>query len=151
VDLGYSFAKPMDGQKGRAVLARGRIFLAWVALAAWAMASGLSWDLLQVAAWVNMSTANARTMSAGAAIAKTMTDQACPLCKAVSAGRAQSEQSPLAKSEPVKAKVKADATMPLMTLGFAALNAHRLEAVAERWAVPSQVREVPVPPPKVRA
>lgn len=147
--LGYSVAKSSVGQERGAVLARGRIFIAWVALAAWAMASGLSWDLLQVAAWVNMSTANARTMSAGAAVAKTMTDEACPLCKAASAGRAQSEQSPLAKSEAVKAKVKADATLPLMTLGFAELSAHRLEAVAERWAVPSQVREVPVPPPKV--
>lgn len=131
------------------MLARGRIFIAWVALAAWAMASGLSWDLLQVAAWVNMSTANARTMSAGAAVAKTMTDEACPLCKAASAGRAQSEQSPLAKSEAVKAKVKADATLPLMSLGFAALCEHRLETVAERWAVISQFEEVPVPPPKV--
>jgi hypothetical protein len=49
----------------------------------------------------------------------------------------------------VKAKVKADATMPLMNLGLAELFAHRLEAGAERWAVVKQVREVPVPPPKV--
>lgn len=128
---------------------RFRIFVAWVALAAWAAASGLSWDLLQVAAWVNMSAANARTMSAGAAVAKTMTDEACPLCKVASEGRAQSEQSPLAKQEAVKAKVKADAALPLATLGFATLSAHRLEVGRERWSVITQLREVPVPPPKV--
>lgn len=128
-----------------------RIFVAWVAIAAWAMASGLSWDLLQVVAWVNMSATNARTMSPGAAIAKTMTDAACPLCKVASDGRAQSEQTPLAKQEAVKAKVKVDAALPLVTLGFAALSAHRLEVGRERWSVITQLREVPVPPPKVRA
>ena len=128
-----------------------RIFVAWVAIATWAMASGLSWDLLQVVAWVNMSATNARTMSPGAAIAKTMTDAACPLCKVASDGRAQSEQTPLAKQEAVKAKVKVDAALPLVTLGFAALSAHRLEVGRERWSVITQLREVPVPPPKVRA
>lgn len=133
------------------MLGRFRIFVAWVAIAAWAMASGLSWDLLQVVAWVNMSATNARTMSAGAAIAKTMTDAACPLCKVASDGRAQSEQTPLAKQEAVKAKVKVDAALPLVTLGFAALSAHRFEVGRERWSVVTQLREVPVPPPKVRA
>lgn len=133
------------------MLGRFRIFVAWVAIAAWAMASGLSWDLLQVVAWVNMSATNARTMSPGAAIAKTMTDAACPLCKVASDGRAQSEQAPLAKQEAVKAKVKVDAALPLVTLGFAALSAHRLEVGRERWSVITQLREVPVPPPKVRA
>ncbi len=131
------------------MLGRFRIFVAWAALAAWAAASGLSWDLLQVAAWVNMSAANARTMSAGAAVTKTLTDEACPLCKVASEGRAQSEQAPLAKQEAVKAKVKADATLPLATLGFTALSAHRLEVGRERWSVLTQLREVPVPPPKV--
>jgi hypothetical protein len=115
------------------------------------MASGLSWDLLQVVAWVNMSATNARTMSAGAAVAKTMTDAPCPLCKVASDGRAQSEQTPLAKQEAVKAKVKVDAALPLVTLGFAALSAHRLEVGRERWSVITQLREVPVPPPKVLA
>lgn len=133
------------------MLGRFRIFVAWVAIATWAMASGLSWDLLQVVAWVNMSATNARTMSPGAAIAKTMTDAACPLCKVASDGRAQSEQTPLAKQEAVKAKVKVDAALPLVTLGFAALSAHRLEVGRERWSVITQLREVPVPPPKVRA
>jgi hypothetical protein len=133
------------------VLGRFRIFVAWVAIATWAMGSGLSWDLLQVVAWANMSATNARTMSPGAAIAKTMTDAACPLCKVASDGRAQSEQTPLAKQEAVKAKVKVDAALPLVTLGFAALSAHRLEVGRERWAVITQLREVPVPPPKVRA
>ena len=133
------------------MLGRFRIFVAWVAIAAWAMASGLSWDLLQVVAWVNMSATNARTMSPGAAVAKTMTDAACPLCKVASDGRAHSEQTPLAKQEAVKAKVKVDAALPLVTLGFAALSAHRLEVGRERWSVITQLREVPVPPPKVLA
>lgn len=133
------------------MLGRFRIFVAWVAIAAWAMASGLSWDLLQVVAWVNMSATNARMMSPGAAVAKTMTDAPCPLCKVASDGRAQSEQTPLAKQEAVKAKVKVDAALPLVTLGFTALWAYRLEVGAERWAVITQLREVPVPPPKVLA
>jgi hypothetical protein len=47
--------------------------------------------------------------------------------------------------------VKVDAALPLVTLGFAALSAHRLEVGRERWSVITQLREVPVPPPKVRA
>lgn len=130
------------------MLRRFRILVAWAALAAWAAASGLTWDLLQVAAWVNMSAANAKTMTASAAVAKTMSDEACPLCKAAAEGRAKSEQSPLAKQDVVKAKVKADASLPLVTLGFAARFAHRLEVGRERWSVVTQFREVPVPPPK---
>ena len=92
---------------------RLRFFVAWAAIAAWLAASGLTWDLLQVAAWVNMSAANARMMTVGAAVAKTLADEACPMCKAAAAGRAQSERSPLAPQDAVKAKLEvAQAALP---------------------------------------
>jgi len=129
---------------------RLRICVAWAALAAWAAASGLTWDLLQVAAWVNMSAANARTMSAGAAVAKTMTDAACPLCVAAAEGRAKSESSPLAKQDPAKSKAKSDAVLPFV--GWACLDPSVVvvdEDRREAW--PCRAEEVPVPPPKARA
>ena len=130
---------------------RLRRLVAWAAIAAWAAASGLTWDLLQVAAWVNMSADNARTMSAGAAVAKTMTDEACPLCRAAAEGRAQSEQSPLAKQDPVKAKVKSDASLPWAVVRADARVGLRLARGEPRVVLPSLVREVPVPPPKALA
>jgi hypothetical protein len=127
---------------------RLRILVAWAAIAAWAAASGLTWDLLQVAAWVNMSADNARTMSAGAAVAKTMTDESCPLCRAAAEGRAQSEQSPLTKQDPVKAKEKSDASLPWVAVRIDDRVGWRLAPDESRAALPSLAREVPVPPPK---
>ncbi len=127
---------------------RLRIFVAWAAIAAWSAASGLSWDLLQVAAWVNMSAANARTMTATAAVAKTMTDEACPLCKAAAEGRAKSERSPLAQQDTAKAKLKAEAAMPLRVGGASLLVSTRLGFASEDWSFVTRTREVPVPPPK---
>lgn len=127
---------------------RLRIFVAWAAIAAWSAASGLSWDLLQVAAWVNMSAANARSMSAGAAIAKTLTDEACPMCKVAAAGRAKSEQSPLAQQDAVKAKLKADAALPVLVADASVLFSTRLRFAADAWSLVTRSREVPVPPPK---
>ncbi len=127
---------------------RLRIFVAWAAIAAWSAASGLSWDLLQVAAWVNMSAANARTMSAGAAVAKTLTDEACPMCKAAAEGRAKSEQSPLAQQDAAKAKPKADAAMPVLVADPSVLVSTRLRFASDEWSLVTRSREVPVPPPK---
>lgn len=127
---------------------RLRIFVAWAAIAAWSTASGLSWDLLQVAAWVNMSAANARTMSAGAAVAKTLTDEACPMCKIASAGRAKSEQSPLAPPDAAKAKLKADAALPVLVADAALLVSSLLGHASEDWSLVTRSGEVPVPPPK---
>lgn len=127
---------------------RLRIFVAWAAIAAWLAASGLTWDLLQVAAWVNMSAANARTMTVGAAVAKTLADEACPMCKAAAAGRAQSEQSPLAPQDAVKAKLKADAALPVLVADVSLLVSARLRFASDEWSLVTRCREVPVPPPK---
>ena len=127
---------------------RLRIFVAWAAIAAWSTASGFSWDLLQVAAWVNMSVANARTMSAGAAVAKTLTDEACPMCKIASAGRAKSEQSPLATPDAAKAKLKTDAAMPVLLAASSLLDSVLLRFASDEWSLVTRCREVPVPPPK---
>ena len=127
---------------------RLRIFVAWAALAAWSAASGLSWDLLQVAAWVNMSAANARTMSAGAAVVKTLTDEACPMCKIAAAGRAKAEQSPLAPPDAAKAKLKTDAAMPVLLASSSLLDSVLFRFASEDWSLVTRSREVPVPPPK---
>jgi len=127
---------------------RLRIFVAWAAIAAWSAASGLSWDLLQVAAWVNMSAANARTMTAGAAVAKTLTDEACPMCKAAAEGRAKSEQSPLAQQDAAKAKLKAEAAMPVLVADPSVLVSARLRFASDDRSSITRSREVPVPPPK---
>lgn len=127
---------------------RLRICVAWAALAAWAAASGLTWDLLQVVAWVNMSAENARTMSTGAAVAKTMTDAACPLCVAAAEGRAKSDNSPLAKQDPAKSKAKSDAVLPF--IGWACLDLSVvLVDEGVRQPCPCLAEEVPVPPPKL--
>ena len=54
-----------------------RVTCAWAALVAWLAASGVSADLLQVFAYANMAAANAKTMTASAAVAKAMEDAPC--------------------------------------------------------------------------
>ncbi len=123
--------------------------MAWAALAAWLASSGLSWDLLQVVAWANMSRVNATSLSTQEAIKKTMRDKPCPLCLASQKGREASEQSPVSKSESLKVKAKYDlakdegVVLPLPYLISA-------QYVGGPDVKPQQLsREVPVPPPKV--
>jgi len=126
-----------------------RIAVAWAALVAWLAASGLSADLLQVFAYANMAAGNARTMDAGAAVAKAMTDVPCAMCKVAAAARQASEQAPLAKQDAVKAKVKPDGAVWSVRLPTRDLN--RVESFREvvvSVACPELICEVPVPPPK---
>ncbi|MBM3868319.1 MAG: hypothetical protein FJ384_05240 [Verrucomicrobia bacterium] len=126
-----------------------RIAGAWAALVAWLAASGLSADLLQVFAYANMAAGNARTMDAGAAVAKAMADAPCAMCKVAAAARQASEQSPLAKQDAVKAKVKPDGAVWSVRLPTRDLN--RVESFREvivSVACPEMICEVPVPPPK---
>ena len=123
--------------------------MAWAALAAWLASSGLSWDLLQVVAWANMSRVNAVSLSTDQAIRKALNDKPCPLCLASQKGREASEQSPVSKSESLKVKAKYDFAMddgvvlPLPYLISA-------QYVGGPDVKPRQLsREVPVPPPKV--
>ena len=126
--------------------------IAWAALVAWLGASGLSWDLLQVVAWVKMSAENARSMDVATAVSKTLKDEPCSLCCVVKAGRESSETAaPAGPTEQSKSKEKVQGA--LWTAG---------ESLSPRQEfadlVPIAVRshegpllEVPVPPPKSAA
>ena len=94
--------------------------MAWAALAAWTLTSGVSADFLQVFAYAKMTVENARSMSAPAALAKAIQDAPCGMCKVAAAARQASEQSPLAKQEAVKSKVKPDGAVWSVRLPSAA-------------------------------
>jgi hypothetical protein len=123
--------------------------MAWAALAAWLTSSGLSWDLLQVVAWVNMSRVNAVSLSTDQAIRKALKDKPCPLCMASQKGRESSDQSPVSKSETLKVKAKYDcATDDGVRLPLPYLISAQYLLGSE--IKPQQLsRDVPVPPPKV--
>ena len=129
-----------------------RRMIAWAALVAWLGASGLSWDLLQVVAWVRMSAENARTMDVASAVTKTMKDAPCSLCCVVKAGRASTESSaPLAKRDQEKAKEKSQACVWMEpALHSPDHDFLALAAFGSHWA-PGPLIEVPVPPPKREA
>ncbi len=129
-----------------------RATIAWAALAAWLLSSGVSADLLQVVAYANMTAQNARAMSAQAALAKAMQDAPCRMCKVAAAARQASEQSPLAKQEAVKSKVKPDGAVWTVRLPSAAPSASpSFVEILALVRYPEMIREVPVPPPKANA
>jgi hypothetical protein len=126
--------------------------IAWAALVAWLGASGLSWDLLQVVAWVKMSAENARSMDVSSAVSKTLNDAPCSLCCAVKEGRESSDSSaPAGRTEQAKAKEKAQGSL------WAASEAPEpIHAFAGLVPIPFRSHngplcEVPVPPPKSAA
>jgi hypothetical protein len=126
-----------------------RVAGAWAALVAWLAASGLSADLLQIFAYANMAAGNARTMDAGAAVAKAMADAPCAMCNVAAVARQASEQAPLAKEDAVKAKVKPDGAV--WSFRLPARDLHRVESFREVIVsvdCPELICEVPVPPPK---
>jgi hypothetical protein len=133
----------------------GRVFrrfhrpLAWLTLLAWLSASGLSWDALQVVAWVNMSVANSRDGSVTAAVRKTLSDAPCPLCRAAQEGRKRSERSPLASQESLKAKTKTFSTLGGGELVAPSDETVRFDRPAGACAL-VRPTEVPVPPPRVQ-
>jgi hypothetical protein len=129
-----------------------RATIAWAALAAWLLSSGVSADLLQVVAYANMTVENARSMSAPTALAKAMQDAPCGMCKVAAAARQASEQSPLAKQEAVKSKVKPDGAVWSVRLPSAAPAASpSFVEILALVRCPEMIREVPVPPPKANA
>ena len=121
---------------------------AWLALVAWLAASGLSWDLLQVAAWTKMSVDNAAGLTASAALSKALEDAPCALCKVAQDGRKNSEQAPLAKEEAAKLKAKADPVAGEIHLLAAKGFSGRAYARPSDEVGVSRVAEVPVPPPR---
>lgn len=64
-------------------------------LIAWLIATGAHWDMVQTFAWARMFSENARTMTMGAALARTFSPEgACEMCSAVSTAKQQQEQTP---------------------------------------------------------
>ncbi len=129
-----------------------RVTCAWAALVAWLAASGVSADLLQVFAYANMAAANAKTMTASAAVAKAMEDAPCAMCKVAASARQAAEQAPLGKQEAAKSKVKSDGAvwsvrLPACDLG----RAESFREVTVSVFCPELICEVPVPPPKAAA
>ena len=126
--------------------------MAWAALAAWTITSGVSADFLQVFAYAKMTVENARSMSAPAALAKAMQDAPCGMCKIAVAAREASEQSPLSKQDAVKSKVKPDGDVWSVRLPSAAQAASpSFVEILALVRCPEMIREVPVPPPKANA
>ena len=131
------------------MLVNAKRFVVWAVLAAWLASSGLTWDLLQLVAWTNMSRANAITLSTSEAIKKTLSDKPCSLCKVVQKARSATEQTPVDKSDILKAKTKYDfnygngiyLNLP-EAYGFIS---HRDPGVYSGQIA----EEVPLPPPKV--
>ena len=129
-----------------------RVTCAWAALVAWLAASGVSADLLQVFAYANMAAANAKTMTASAAVAKAMEDAPCAMCKVAASARQAAEQAPLGKQEVAHSKVKPDGAvwsvrLPTRDLG----RAESFREVTVSVFCPELICEVPVPPPKAAA
>jgi hypothetical protein len=123
--------------------------MAWAALAAWTITSGVSADFLQVFAYAKMTVQNARSMSAPAALAKAMEDAPCAMCKVAASARQAAEQAPLGKQEAAKSKVKPDGAvwsvrLPARDLG----RAESFREVTVSVFCPELICEVPVPPPK---
>jgi len=126
--------------------------MAWAALAAWTITSGVSADLLQVFAYAKMTVENARSMSATVALAKAMEDAPCAMCKVAASARQAAEQAPLGKQEAAKSKVKPDGAvwsvrLPARDLG----RAESFREVTVSVFCPELICEVPVPPPKAAA
>ena len=100
----------------------------------------------------NMAAANAKTMTASAAVAKAMEDAPCAMCKVAASARQAAEQAPLGKQEAAKSKVKPDGAvwsvrLPACDLG----RAESFREVTVSVFCPELICEVPVPPPKAAA
>lgn len=63
-------------------------------LAAWLLATGAQWDLVQTFAWARMFTDNVRTLPVGEGFARTFSPEGrCDICNAVSTAKEQQEKS----------------------------------------------------------
>ena len=116
-----------------------QVTLAWAALVAWLVASGVSADLLQVFAFAD---------HVAKGVAVTAKDH-CGPCLAVDAARDASDHAAPAKHEVAKIKVKADGAVWSVRLPSAAPAASpSFVEILALVRYPEMIREVPVPPPK---
>ena len=130
------------------MFAKAKHFIVWGVLAAWLASSGLTWDLLQVVAWVNMSRVNATTLTTSEAINKTLKDKPCSLCKVVQKARSASEQVPLDKGDILKAKIKYDFNFDEGTYLILPKEYGFISQRDPRVYFSQRAEEVPLPPPK---
>lgn len=116
-----------------------QVTLAWAALVAWLVASGVSADLLQVFAYAD---------HVAKGVAVTAKDH-CGPCLAVDAARDASDHAAPVKHEVAKIKVKADGTVWSVRLPSVSLTAGKTfrEVVISAYC-PELICEVPVPPPE---
>ena len=131
------------------MLSIAKRFAVWAVLAAWLASSGLTWDFLQVVAWANMSRTNATSLSTSEAISKTLSDKPCSLCKVVQKARSATEQTPVDRSDVLKAKIKYDYNYGdglYLSLPESYGTIFQRDLEIHSWRL---TEEVPVPPPKV--
>ena len=116
-----------------------QVTLAWAALVAWLVASGVSADLLQVFAYAD---------HVAKGVAVTAKDH-CGPCLAVDAARDASDHAAPVKHEVAKIKVKADGAVWSVRLPCVALTSVQTfrEVVISAYC-PELICEVPVPPPE---
>ena len=114
--------------------------------AAWFLATGAQWDLLQAVAWGGMFAGNLGSMSAGAALRRTFSPEGrCRLCQAVSSAKRDVAQN-----------ATPDAKVPAKMVVFASEEielppprVHRRTPERRDFFPPDRARaRPPVPPPR---
>jgi len=114
-------------------------------LFAWLLATGVQWDLLQVAGWARMFVSYTGTMSIAAAAKKTFGDEMCSVCKAVNEAKHRE------KSEIPAAGLKAKVILVFQPAPSYFLRAPEPEAwlPGDREPRSAPRPSPPTPPPRV--
>ena len=116
-----------------------RVTLAWAALAAWLVASGVSADVLEAIACAD---------HAASGVSWTAKD-GCGICQTADVAREASKNASPTKHEVAKAKPKADGAVWTATLPLGELHVVRsFREVSVLGSCPELICEVPVPPPE---
>lgn len=116
-----------------------RITLAWAALVAWLVASGVTADVLEAVACAD---------HAASGVSWTAKDD-CGACHAAHVAREASRHSSPVKHEVAKAKPKADGAVWTVSLPIGELHVVRsFREVSVIGSCPELICEVPVPPPE---
>lgn len=128
-----------------------RQFQVFGCLAAWLIAMGGQWDLVQVVAWSRMFAGYAQTMSLTAATQKTFSGQMCRLCQVAQKGKqAQEKNAPPATAS---GKVKPlDTLLPSAAVKALAPTRRAIGIVLAPRTLAGRDRvPPPLPPPRADA
>jgi len=115
-------------------------------LAAWFLATGSQWDLVQTFAWAKMLVGYSKVMPLNEAVAETFdADKPCPLCQAVS--RAKQQQN---RSLPPEVNLRVKLVMIFQpATAFVATVQQANSWLRSDWDLPTSERpSPPVPPPR---